>query len=83
VNQQTDPRVREPAAWLIVSRLSTQQQYGEALDWAMTLSAPKNNRPGQIYQEWKESNPQEAQAWLKSANLPADRKALIEKGGSK
>ncbi len=83
VNQQTDPLVREPAARLIVSQLARKQQYGGALDWAMTLNAPQNSRPDSIYQNWNASHPQEAQAWLKSAKLPADRKALIEKGGSK
>ena len=83
VNQQADPLVRDPAARLVVSGLTTQQQYGEALDWAMTLNKPQDSRPGMIYREWKESHPQEAQAWLESAKLPADRKALLEKGGSK
>ncbi len=82
VNQQTDPLVREPAAWQIVDRFSKIQQYDQALDWALALSETRNNRPGLIYGEWEKSNPQEAQAWLESAKLPADRKALLKKGGT-
>ena len=81
VNRQTDPLIREPSARLIASRLAGKQQYAEALDWAMSLSAPQNNMPNSIYREWSQSNPQQAQAWLKSAKLPADRRAFLEKGG--
>lgn len=82
VNQQADPLVREPATRLVVSQLTQKQQYGEALDWAMTMNKPQDSRPDPTYQKWNASNPQEAQAWLKSAKLPADQKALLEKGGN-
>ena len=83
VNLQSDPLVREPAAHLVVSGLIKHQQFGEALDWVMSLNQPENCRPHAVYQQWRESNPQEAQAWLESAKLPPDRKAMIEKGGTK
>lgn len=83
VNQQNDPRIREPAARLVVSRLSVKKQYGEALEWAMSLTEPQNSRPESIYQSWKEDNPQDAQNWLESANLSTEQKLLIEQGGSK
>lgn len=83
VNQQSDPLVREPAARQVVSGLLRHQQFGEALDWVMSLNQPENCRPHAVYQQWRESNPQEAQAWLESAKLPPDRKAMIETGGAK
>jgi hypothetical protein len=83
VNRQNDPRVREPAARLVVSRLSVDRQYGEALEWALSLDAPQNSRPDSIYRKWKEEDPQEARQWLESADLSAERKWLIEKGGAK
>ena len=83
VNQQTAPRIREPAARLVVSRLCTNHQYGEALEWAMSLNAPQNSLPDSIYRSWRENHPQEAQEWLDSANLSAERKLLIEKGGAR
>jgi hypothetical protein len=83
VNQQTDPRIREPAARQVVSRLCANHQYGDALEWAMSLNAPQNSRPDSIYRSWRENHPQEAKEWLDSANLSAERKLLIEKGGAK
>jgi len=83
VNLQADPRIREPAAHLVVTRLSVNQQYGEALEWAMSLSEPQNSRPESIYRSWSENDPQEAQNWLESANLSTEQKLLIEKGGAK
>lgn len=83
VNQQSDPQVREPAARQVVSGLVKRRQYGEALDWVMSLNQPENCRPHAVYQEWRESNPQEARDWLESAKLPPDRKAMIEKGGAR
>lgn len=64
VNAQTNPLVREPAARRVVSRLARKQQYGEALDWAMSLKTPQNSRPDSTYREWRKSNPQAAQAIL-------------------
>ena len=83
VNQQSDPLVREPAARQVVSGLLGHQQFGEALDWVMSLRQPENSRPHAVYQQWRESNPQEAQVWLESAKLPPERKAMIETGGAK
>lgn len=83
VNQQADPRIREPAARLVVSRLSVDHQYGEALEWAMSLSEPQNSRPESIYRKWSENNPQEAQNWLESAILSTEQKLMVEKGGAK
>lgn len=81
VNEQTDPLVREPAARQVVSGLLKLQQYGEALDWVMSMNQPEHCRPHAVYQRWRESHPQEAQAWLASAKLPPERKAMIEQGG--
>ena len=83
VNKQADSQVREPAARLVVRQLERMQQYGEALEWAMSLASPAESRPDATYLKWKESNPQDAQDWLNSANLPPERKLLIEKGNPK
>ncbi len=72
VNQQTDPKLHDQGAGVVISQLTNQQRYDEALDWVMSLEK-KENLPSVLYQ-WGQSNPAEAEAWLENSNLTQDQK---------
>jgi hypothetical protein len=83
LNKQTDPRVREPGTRVLVDRLVGQQQYPDALDWAVSLTDPTGNPTEQIFRQWREKDPDAALEWLDSAALPQDRKARLREGGTR
>jgi hypothetical protein len=68
VNQQTDPAVRDPAASVVVNQLTEQHQFQEAVEWASSSEKTKGNMFNIFYQ-WNRSNPDEARAWLESADI--------------
>lgn len=70
VNQQQDPKLREPAAAVIVSKLSREQQFEDAAGWAMSLGESKIAHVRNVLANWKESNPDEARQWLENSQLP-------------
>jgi hypothetical protein len=70
VNQQQDPKLREPAAAVIVSKLSREQQFEDAAGWAMSLGESKIAHVRTVLANWRESNPDEALQWLESSQLP-------------
>ncbi len=77
VNLQTDPRIRNPAARQVVSQLSSQGQFHEAAEWAMSGDKPD---PGNLYNlahQWSLNNRAEAAAWLESVDLPEAEKASL------
>jgi hypothetical protein len=77
VNRQDDPKVREPAAAVIVNKLSNEQQYEDAAGWAMSLGDSKIAHVQNVLATWRQSNPDEALQWLDNSQLPeADRNQI-------
>ncbi|MEO7098681.1 MAG: hypothetical protein ABI162_04925 [Luteolibacter sp.] len=77
VNLQTDPRIRNPASRQVVSQLSSQGQFHEAAEWAMSGEKPDSNSLYGLAHQWSRSNRAEASAWLESADLPESEKASL------
>ncbi len=77
VNQQNDPNIRDQAASVVVSQLTQQKHFEEALDWAMSSEKSKSNLFNIVYQ-WNRSNPADAKAWLESADLPDSQKENLK-----
>ncbi len=73
VNQQNDPVVRNEATSVVVNQLTQQQHYSEAAEWAMSAEKTPDSLFNVIYQ-WGRTNPDEANAWLDSADLPDIKK---------
>lgn len=70
VNQQTDPAIREPAAIAVINQLQGEQQYADAVEWAMSLNRSREGYLRSLYRNWSRTNPDEALQWLESSNLP-------------
>ena len=75
VNQQSDPKIRDEAASVVISQLTQQHHYEEAVDWAMSSSKSSKNNLWGIFYQWNLSNPAEAKTWLESADIPDSQKA--------
>lgn len=78
VNLQTDPQIHDQGAGILINQLQQDGHYLDAADWATSLSA-HNSYLDNILESWRRSDPDEAAGWLETANLPADRKAALNK----
>ncbi|MES2923634.1 MAG: hypothetical protein V4819_18910 [Verrucomicrobiota bacterium] len=76
VNRQSDPKIRDQAASVVVDQLTNQKQFLEATEWAMSSEKTKTHVVNIIYQ-WSRTNPDDARAWLDSADLPDSQKGSI------
>ncbi len=83
LNAQTDPRIREPGTRSLVAHLAEQEQYPEALDWAVSLPGPTDNSTNAVFQKWRKFDQTAALEWLDAANIPDDRKAKLREGGKR
>lgn len=77
VNRQTDPELREPAAVTLVNQLQSQQQFGEAADWVMSLRNSRQDYLENLINNWSRRNPEEAREWLDAADLTDHEKQQI------
>ena len=72
-NRQDDPAIRNQASSVVIDQLDNEQQYADAIQWAMSsdfLQTKLNN----ILYNWNRTDPVHAQQWLESANLPEQLK---------
>jgi hypothetical protein len=80
VNQQTDPTIREPATDQIISKLSREGQYPEAVEWAVRSEPIEtNSKLPTLLSQWQKSDPAAATRWMESVNLPETQKAELRK----
>lgn len=68
--KQTDPSVRTTAASIMINKLQQDQNFADAVEWAMSVEQLQQPYLGSIVSQWRQVNPEEADAWLESANLP-------------
>ena len=63
-----------------MNHLADQQQYPEALDWAISLGDSPDNPTTRVFGEWRRFDPAAALEWLDAAKIPDDRKARLREG---
>ncbi len=83
LNAHTDPRIRETGTRSLVSYLAEQEQYPEALDWAVSLADPTDNPTNRVFQKWRKFDQTAALEWLDAADIPDDRKGKLREGGKR
>lgn len=76
VNRQSNPKIRDEAATVVVDQLTNQKQFQEATEWAMSSEKAKISVANIIYQ-WNRTNPDEARAWLDAADLSERQKQSV------
>jgi hypothetical protein len=70
VTDQQNPKVREPAAAVLVNQLQQHQQYEDAAAWAMSLEQSRFDQVQNVVMNWRQSSPDEALHWLENSELP-------------
>lgn len=78
LNQQTDEVLRDEGAVIISDQLRAEGHFEEAVDWELSRSTHDTGNLNKIITTWMSSTPEAPARWLESANLPADRKAVIQ-----
>ncbi len=73
VNEQSDPAVRDPAAGAVINRLSEDQHFADAAEWAMSTERSRDSHLSNVLHQWSPANPAEAAQWLENAGLPAEQ----------
>ncbi len=75
VNRQSDPVVRDSASIWVISRLSNEGRYQEAVEWSASLTRLKDDYLSGKLADWDRAEPGAAAKWLEAADLPAEAKA--------
>ncbi|QJE98696.1 hypothetical protein [Luteolibacter luteus] len=76
--RQSDPVVRDYATAKIASKLRSDQNYPEAVDWIMSMSKSEEYLENAVL-EWGRYDREAAGAWLEAADLPTERAEQLRK----
>ncbi len=78
LNQQSDPAIRQSGASHVVDGLRDSSHYQEAAEWASSLEKMDTFQLERVLAGWLLQDPQAPAGWLKTTEIPPDRKALIQ-----
>lgn len=78
LNQQANPAVRQSGAPLIAYQLRESGHYQEAAEWATSVDSDNTGQLDDVITEWRAKEPEAPARWLKDANLPPNKKAIIK-----
>ncbi|MES2658255.1 MAG: hypothetical protein V4689_06535 [Verrucomicrobiota bacterium] len=78
VNQQTDTAIRQSGVSRIVSALRESSHYQEAAEWAASMDLRQTADLDGVLSRWLRQDPEAPARWLENADLPPERKAIIQ-----
>ena len=83
LENQADPRIREPAARVLVKHFSDHDFHAKAFDWSLSLGDAAEKTTASVYRKWQRYDPDAAREWLEGSDLPDERKSQLRGGGAR
>ncbi|MES2921042.1 MAG: hypothetical protein V4819_05830 [Verrucomicrobiota bacterium] len=80
VNRQSDPIIRDSGSAWVISRLSNEGRYQEAVEWSASSTKLRDSYLSDNLANWNRVEPGAATKWLEASALPADVKSQVREG---
>lgn len=77
VGEQTDPQKKAGGIDIVIHRKASMSDYAGAVRWAVQRDEKAPLPLTEVFNRWVGQSPEEAAAWLRTADLPAERKAEL------